>query len=249
MAQPLFYLTVVLVVSVLFSPNAMGGLSAKTPVPASGWASILFAHVKDWMSVHSQSSLGRIAMVGLIPLVVLVRGVVSYLNAYLMGWVGARSTCDLRARLFEHLLNLPLSFFTRISTGELISRNNDITLLQNMIGVSLVTLIQAPCTILTCVLVMLALDWRLTLLSLVVFPLCVIPISIYSRKGGRASAAIQTEAAALGKVMHESFTGNRIIKAYNLEPVMVKQFRANLEHLPQQLYAGGPGHRITRTVD
>jgi len=227
-AQPLLYLTVVLVVSVLFSSDAMSGLSVKTPASTSSWARILFAHVKDWMSGHSQSSMGKIAIVGLIPLVVLVRGVVSYLNAYLMGWVGARTTCDLRARLFEHLLNLPLSFFTRISTGELISRNNDITLLQNMIGVSLVTLIQAPCTILTCVVTMLALDWKLTLISMLLFPLCVIPISIYSRKGSRASAAIQTEAAALGKVMHESFTGNRIIKAYNLEKVVVKQFQANL---------------------
>jgi subfamily B ATP-binding cassette protein MsbA len=76
--------------------------------------------------------------------------------------------------------------------------------------------------------VMLALDWKLTLISLLVFPWCVIPITVYSRKGRRASAAIQTEAAALGKVMHESFTGNRIIKAYNLENVVVKQFKTNL---------------------
>jgi subfamily B ATP-binding cassette protein MsbA len=56
----------------------------------------------------------------------------------------------------------------------------------------------------------------------------VIPITIYSRKGRRASAAIQTEQAALGRVLHESFTGNRIIKAYNLEEVMVRQFKATL---------------------
>jgi subfamily B ATP-binding cassette protein MsbA len=77
---------------------------------------------------------------------------------------------------------------------------------------------------------MLVIDWRLTLFSFLVFPLCVIPITIYSRKGRRASAALQTEAAALGRVMHESFTGNRIIKAYNLEEVVVKDFNARLRH-------------------
>ena len=52
---------------------------------------------------------------------VLLRGVVAYLSSYLMAWVAIRTICDLRARLFEHLLNLPLSFFTGNSTGELIS--------------------------------------------------------------------------------------------------------------------------------
>jgi subfamily B ATP-binding cassette protein MsbA len=75
---------------------------------------------------------------------------------------------------------------------------------------------------------MLAVDPILTIIAMLVFPLCVVPIIIYSRKGRRASAAIQTEQAALGRVMHESFTGNRIIKAYNLEGVVVRQFKATL---------------------
>jgi subfamily B ATP-binding cassette protein MsbA len=142
--------------------------------------------------------------------------------------VAIRTCSDLRARLFGHLLNLPLSFFTRNSTGELMSRNMDIGILQNMLGMSLVTLVQSPVQILTCLGMMLSVDWRLTIVASLVFPLCIIPISVYNRKGRRASAAIQTEQAALGKVMHESFTGNRIIKAYNLEEVVVRQFKDNL---------------------
>jgi len=232
--QPLLYGTVVLVVSVLFTPAALGGLNmlskmSKVHWYVPNWLPAALGHLQDAMSQHAGNSMAwTIAIVALIPLVVLLRGVVAYLNSYLMCWVGVRTTCDLRARLFEHLLNLPLSFFTRNSTGELISRNNDITILQNLIGVSLVTLIKSPCTILTCVAGMLVLDWKLSILSMLVFPLCVIPITIYSRKGRRASAAIQTEAAALGRVMYESFTGNRIIKAYNLEDLVVKQFKATL---------------------
>ena len=232
--QPLMYGTVLLVVSVLFSPAALSGLNmlsdaSKVPWYVPNWLPPMLGRLHEQITQHAGGSMGwRIAIVALIPLVVLLRGVVAYLNSYLMGWVGVRTPCDLRARLFEHLLNLPLSFFTRNSTGELMSRNSDIGILQNLIGVSLVTIIRAPCTLLTYVAVMLALDWKLTLISLLVFPWCVIPITVYSRKGRRASAAIQTEAAALGKVMHESFTGNRIIKAYNLENVVVKQFKTNL---------------------
>jgi len=227
-AQPLVYGTVILVVSILL-PAAMSDLQGHAGSAASNWAQAIFANLRDWIAQYASSPVGRVAIVSLIPLAVLTRGVVAYLNSYMMGWVAVRTTCDLRARLFEHLLNLPLSFFSRTSTGELISRNNDIGILQNMIGVSLVTMIQAPSTIVTCLCTMLVISWKLTLMALVVFPLCVIPISIYSRKGRRASAAIQNEAAALGKVMHESFTGNRIIKAYNLEKVALDQFKANLK--------------------
>jgi len=146
-----------------------------------------------------------------------------------MGWVAIRTICDLRARLFGHLLNLPLSFFTSSSTGELMSRTADLTILQNMIAVSLVTVIKEPISLLSYAAILLAIDWQLTLVALVVFPFCVVPITIYSRKGRRASAALQTEAAALGRVMHESFTGNRIIKAYNLEEVVIRDFKLKLK--------------------
>jgi subfamily B ATP-binding cassette protein MsbA len=226
--------TVAFVLSVVFSSDQSGDLSklaARVPAWVPEWVRAIFLHFKDWVAAHAAGSNAvTFAVVSLIPLVMLLRGVVAYLNSYLMAWVAIRALCDLRVRLFEHLLRLPLSFFTRTSTGELMSRSGDIAILQNMIAVSLVTLIQAPITILTYVATMLCIDWKLTLVALLVFPLCSIPISIYSRKGRRASAALQTEQAALGRVMHESFTGNRIIKAYNLEEVTVNEFKLKLKN-------------------
>jgi subfamily B ATP-binding cassette protein MsbA len=67
---------------------------------------------------------------------------------------------------------------------------------------------------------------RLTLISMVVMPVCMVPILIYNRKVRRSSRAMQTHAAELSTVMAESFSGNRIIKAYNLEATVVEQFRA-----------------------
>ena len=232
LGQPLVLGTAGFVFFVMFTSNQPGGveeLADKVPPWVPGWVRDLFLHMKQWAAAQTAGSLTwRILIVSLIPLVVLARGIVAYLSSYLMGWVAIRTICDLRARLFEHLLNLPLSFFTKSSTGELMSRNNDLLVLQNTIAVSLVTLISCPVTILSYLYVVVKVDPMLTILSLLVFPLCAIPITIYSRKGRRASAAIQTEQAALGRVLHESFTGNRIIKAYNLEDLVVKQFKAAL---------------------
>jgi subfamily B ATP-binding cassette protein MsbA len=211
------------------NPEDLSKLAGAVPHWVPGWVREMFLQMKQWVTAQTAGSLGwKILLVGFIPLVVLLRGVVAYLANYLMAWVAVRTICDLRARLFEHLLNLPLSFFTKSSTGELISRNSDLLILQNMIAVSLVTLISCPVTLLAYVNGMLVVDPMLTVIALLVFPVCVIPISIYSRKGRRASAAIQTEQAALGRVLHESFTGNRIIKAYNLEEVVVNHFQAAL---------------------
>ena len=233
LGQPLVLGTALFVFCVMFTSNRPGRF-VKTGGhrAASGFragCATCFCTWPSWSPARPPAPWRwRILIVSLIPLVVLLRGVVAYLSSYLMAWVAVRTICDLRARLFEHLLNLPLSFFTKSSTGELMSRNNDLLVLQNMIAVSLVTLISCPVTILSYVSMMLVVDPELTIIALLVFPLCVIPITIYSRKGRRASAAIQTEQAALGRVMHESFTGNRIIKAYNLEEVVVKQFKATL---------------------
>jgi subfamily B ATP-binding cassette protein MsbA len=145
----------------------------------------------------------------------------------MMGWVAVRALCDLRARLFEHLLRLPASFLARNSTGELMSRVGDVGVLQNMIGVSMVTIIKEPISILTKVAGLCIIDFKLTLIALVGFPFCVIPVVVYNRKVRRAGAAIQTEQANLSRMMHEAFTGNRIVKGYNLEQMVVERFRAN----------------------
>jgi len=232
LGQPLVLATAGFVFFVMFTsnhPEDLSKLVGAVPHWVPGWLREMFIQMKQWVTAQTAGSLGgKILIVSLIPLVVLLRGIVAYLSSYLMAWVAVRTICDLRARLFEHLLNLPLSFFTKSSTGELMSRNSDLLVLQNMIAVSLVTLISCPVTLLSYLYVVVKVDPKLTILSLLVFPLCVIPITIYSRKGRRASAAIQTEQAALGRVMHESFTGNRIIKAYNLEELVVKQFQATL---------------------
>ncbi len=230
MADSVVMVTVAFVVSVL-SLNTGSNDNSKVISQInnySPWLASLFQHALEYISSHVHGSKIYVVMlVGLVPLVMLGRGVCNYLSNYLMGWVSIRAICDLRGRVFQHLLNLPLSFLSRTSTGELMSRIGDVSVLQDMIGVSMVTVVKEPIRLASFAYVVFKTNAKLSAIALVAFPLCAIPISIYNKKVRRAGAAIQTEAASLGKVMHEAFTGNRIIKGYNLEDVVVERFRDN----------------------
>ncbi len=172
------------------------------------------------------SKSGLIATIMFIPLVMFVRGCFAYLNVYFTNWASVRAVADLRAKVFEHLQHLPLSFYSQAKTGDLISRiTNDTLILYTVIGNSFAAIIKDPVTILCMVGLLLSQQPRLTLISIFVFPLCLVPIVIYGRKVRRSVQAMQTASADMTNLMHEAFTANRIVKAYNLQEMVVARFR------------------------
>jgi subfamily B ATP-binding cassette protein MsbA len=204
--------------------HSVAGQLAKAPK----WLKPVADRIADWLGQMGpvNSKLGLVLLVSTIPAVMLVRGVFSYLNIYLMNWAAMRAVADLRTKLFGHLQNLSLGFFSRANTGELISRiTSDTQVLYSIIGGSFSSMIRDPFTILVLLGGLLLKQPGLTLLSLVVFPACIAPILIYGRKVRKSARAGQAHAASLSKLMHESFTGNRIIKAYNLEEAVLAQVR------------------------
>ncbi|MBC8096361.1 MAG: ABC transporter ATP-binding protein [Akkermansiaceae bacterium] len=161
-----------------------------------------------------------------IPLVMFAKSLCNYLNVYLVNWASTRAIADLRTRTFEHIQNLPLSFFSQANTGDLISQiTSDTQTLRAIISNSVASLLRDPITIVVVLAFLVIQQPFLTLLAVVVMPLCIVPIAIYGRKVRKSAREMQTHAAELSKLMHESFTGNRIIKAYNLEGTVLNQFR------------------------
>src|SRR6266516_712309 len=226
--EPILLLTVVFVWKIVFrQADAPAEVSVSIPKFLRGVLQPALDHLQAWiLNGGGASTKTAVALVvAAIPLVMLVRGVIGYLHAYLMNWVSFRAINDLRVKLFEHLLNLPMSFFSRNSTGELMSRIGDVYVLQNIMGNSLVVVVKEPVTLIGLVFVLVSYQPQLTLQALVLLPVCLVPIIVYSRKIRRSSAQMQNEYAALSRVMHESFTGNRIIKAYNLEEAASTRFR------------------------
>ena len=221
------YLVVKEVVNLVFGTGASataGQQFSRVPAflrPASEWM------VERLSGVDAPSSTGQLLLViAAIPVVMFFRTVFIYLNIYLVNWASTRAIADLRTRVFEHLQSLPLGFFSTANTGDLIARvTNDTQALRTIIGNSLASLISDPVTIIVLFTLLLTQQPLLTLFSIVVLPACIVPITIYGRKVRKSARAMQTHAADLSRLMHESFTGNRIIKAYNLEEMMLARFR------------------------
>ena len=184
--------------------------------------------IASWFSQSESSpaTVVKILVILLVPFMFILRGLFGYLNVYCLQWVAIRAITDLRTRLFAHLQNLSVGFFVQSSTGDLMSRiNSDTSALQSAITAPLAVIVKDPVTVIGMVIYLLILDAKLMLVIALIFPVCLIPIIIYSRKVRKSSAVIQDSYSELSTVMHESFTGNRIIKAYNLEEKAVQQFK------------------------
>ena len=191
--------------------------------------------VQDWLQ-QAQEALATgkgehfgavVALIALIPAVSFLRGLFDYLNVYFLQWTAVRAVMDLRAKLFAHLMNLSAGFFNANRSGELIARvMSDTMALQTTLSNTTQSLIKDPIIVLGMIAVLLWRAPQLTLIFLIVIPICVVPIAIFSRKVRRSARAMQSQTAELTQVMSEAFTGNRVVKAYNLETIVIEQFRA-----------------------
>jgi subfamily B ATP-binding cassette protein MsbA len=231
--EPLMVGTVAFVYHVIFET---GNGAATTQTMFNGapkWAQPFLEHLiktsQETVGQHAQFSW---LLLALIPIVFFLRGVTSYVNVYFLHWVAVRSIADLRARLFAHLLSLPASFFAQTRSAELMSRLlADTESLRATLSSSIASLVKDPITLISLFAYLFWQQPKLTAISLLVLPICIIPISIYGRKGRKAATTLQKQLANLTHSMMESFTGNRIVKAYNLEPAVSREFRETATRL------------------
>lgn len=219
--EPVMVATVAIVYSVVFQDATL---------PASQvWWKQAPEWLQQWITTLARSptvSGISVLFVAAIPAVFLVRGVISYLNVYLLRWVSIRAVTDLRVKLFSHLIFLPASFFSGSRSAELMSRVlADTEALRYVISNSVATLVKDPVTLISMFAFLLWQQPTLTIVSLLILPVCIVPIAVYGRKGRRAAATMQKDMAELSHGMMESFTGTRIVKAYNLENAVIQNFR------------------------
>ena len=201
--------------------------------PLAHW---LAALVPPIHSPAPSDTVSWLLIIGAIPAIMLLRNTLQYLSVYLTNWSAMHAIADIRTKLFSHLQNLSLGFFNRASTGDLIARiTNDTQVLYGIVGSTFASAVKDPITIVILLAFQLTTNTTLTLISIVVFPLCIVPIVIYGRKVRKSARAVQAYNAELTNLMHESFTGNRVIKAYNLEETVSNEFRATTKKYVSQL--------------
>jgi subfamily B ATP-binding cassette protein MsbA len=159
------------------------------------------------------------------PLLALLRGLGDFGSKYFIKWVGNRVIMDLRNLMFGHLLDLSILFYSERRTGELISRvTNDPLLVEQSVSTVLGDIVKEPLTLIAMVAMAFYLDPRLALVSFVMFPVCILPISIFGRKMRKNSKQAQERIADLMSILQETITGARIVKAYGMEPAENNRF-------------------------
>jgi len=175
-------------------------------------------------------------MLTLVPLAILgiflVKGFFYYVYNYLLVKVGQSVIRDLRNILYTHIQSLPLSFFQKKPTGELISRIiSDVALIQGAVSNILVGILKDTCQVLFLIGVIFYQDWRMASIAMISLPLVVYPIVNFGRRHRRLSRGSQQTTAHVSNILYETITGNRIVKAFCREKYEVGRFAETLDRL------------------
>jgi ABC-type multidrug transport system fused ATPase/permease subunit len=142
----------------------------------------------------------------------------SYVQTYLVGWVGQRALQDLRLRIFNHLQEMSIGFFTRNRPGVLISRiTNDVDALDQLISTGVVTLFQSTLTLLGVVIIMLFLDVGLALVVFLTFPLLAIASIVFRIVATSAYRITRERIADVTAYLQESLSGIRVVRTFSQE--------------------------------
>ena len=168
-------------------------------------------------------------LLNILPLVLILlfvfKGVVYYCYRYLLDTAGQRVIRDLRKSIFAHVHSLPLSFFHKTPTGELISRViSDVTLIQGAVSRALVGILKDLVQVLALLGVAFYLDWKMALVTIVLLPLAALPIAHFGKLFRRNSTSNQQTVALISNVLHETIGGHRIVKAFGMEPYESRRF-------------------------
>jgi len=149
---------------------------------------------------------------------VVVNAVTSWLQTWLVGWVGIRVLQDLREQVFKHIQRMSIGFFNRNRPGALISRmTNDIEALNQLISEGIVTLFANLLTLVGVVAIMLLLDWRLALVTFAVLPLLLITSLIFRKYSAGAFRETRERIALVTAHLQETLSGVRVVRAFGQE--------------------------------
>jgi len=180
----------------------------------------------DTWAVKPIPPFGHVLLIcSLLPLVIILRCMCDYMENYYMTWVSLRVLHDLRVKIFHHLLSQSLDFFNKAKIGSLISRvSNDTRSAQLAITAVTDDIVTQPLTVITVICVMFHYDWRFTLYSLCLLPLCLVPIGIFGQRVRKIGRLDETSNAELMVVLHEALAGIRLVKSLSREPHEEKRF-------------------------
>jgi subfamily B ATP-binding cassette protein MsbA len=157
----------------------------------------------------------------------LLRGVAGYISDYAVAWIGTRVVMDLRVAMFDRLLTLPTPFFDASVSGKLLSKVSfDVANVMTAATNALTTLVKESLVVAGLVGWLLWLNWKLTLVVLVVSPLVAFLVRKIARRLRGASRGAQAAMGGMVHVLDEAIGGHRVIKVYGGQAYETGRFRA-----------------------
>jgi ATP-binding cassette subfamily B protein len=177
--------------------------------------------------------LAALAVVG----IAVVRGLLTFGQRYSMEYIGQKAVFDIRNRLYFHMQQLSFSFYDKAQTGQLMSRLvSDVNTVQRLLGMGFINLTSNAFTLVAVLLILLGLDWRLTLVSMSVLPLLLHAVFTFSKKVRPLFWRVQDQMAVLTTDLQENLTGIKVVKAFAREDHELQKFdRENKEYMDRNL--------------
>jgi subfamily B ATP-binding cassette protein MsbA len=164
-----------------------------------------------------------------IPVIMTLRSLCSYGNTYCMQWVSNKVITDIRTELFNKMVRHSMDFFNKMRSGFLMSCITNNTRVMQMALTSVSSdLFKQPIAVIGGITVLFLMDWKFTVVALILLPACLLPIRSY---GLRAKKAVRNEQEGMSEMvvtMQETFAGIRVVKSFAREAHQEAEFkRAN----------------------
>ena len=155
-----------------------------------------------------------------------IRALTTFGHRYLMGYIGQAVIMDIRNALYRHLQRLSIAYYDRRRTGDIMSNlTNDISALQTAIVTDFISLVQESAIFIGSFGSMIYLQWKLTVLCLVIVPLVSYVIKFFGKKLHNSGKDVQESLADVTSMLQETIQGVRIVRSFNRGAYEEKRFR------------------------
>ena len=207
---------------VFFSIFCMAGYNIFSAAPAYYAKDIV-----DAIAYGDNPELKQYFLVGLGMIIVFaVKGLFFFGHNYSVGHLVQSLIVKLRQKLFDHLVNLSLTFFSRSKTGDLISRfTNDLHVFQNMLQVGVTGPFRDIPQFFLLLGIMFFRSWQLAFVTMIIIPIAIFFIQIFGQRNKIAVSKRQISFGGLSSLLVETITGVRVVKAFGMEKYESKRFK------------------------
>jgi len=165
----------------------------------------------------------------------MVRGIAHFVANYCLAWVGNNVVADLRQKLFEHIMAMPVAFHDKQSTGALISKITfDTEQVLNSVSKSILTIVQQSAFVLGLLGLMFYMSWQLSLIFLLITPAIAVIVSVVSKRFRKVSKNIQGAMGEVTTAAEQTFNGHKVVLTFGGQQREFDRFSKINKHNRQQ---------------